>query len=89
MSLASSSVSEILSDNSGDVVSLFLGEDLLPLLTLAIGGAMVVGTVTALFRPRPGNVPEGELARPPIVRSVIQILIGTVASIWAVATLLG
>ncbi len=67
---------------------LFLGEDLLPMLTLAIGGALAIGTITALARPRT-DVPEGELARPPLVRSLIQIAIGTTVSIWAIASLLG
>jgi hypothetical protein len=66
----------------------FLGDDLLAWLTLAIGGALAVGTAAALFRPR-DDVPDGELARPPLVRSVIQIAIGTVVSVWALASLLG
>jgi len=65
----------------------FLGEDLLPWLTLAIGGALAVGTLAALVRPRT-EVPEGELARPPLGRSLIQIVIGTTVSIWAIASLL-
>jgi hypothetical protein len=71
----------------GDAV-LFLGEDLLPMLTLAIGGALAIGTLAALARPR-DNVPDGELARPPLMRSIIQIGIGTTVSIWAIASLLG
>ena len=66
----------------------FLGDDLLPMLTLAIGGALAVGTLAALVRPR-SDVPEGELARPPLARSLIQITIGTVVSVWALASLLG
>lgn len=66
----------------------FLGDDLLPWLTLAIGGALAVGTALALFRPRQ-EVPDGELARPPLLRSLIQITIGTVVSVWAIASLLG
>lgn len=67
---------------------LFLGEDLLPMLTLAIGGALAIGTLAALARPR-DETPEGELARPPLVRSLIQIAIGTTVSIWAIASLIG
>jgi hypothetical protein len=66
----------------------FLGDDLLPLLTLAIGGALAIGTLTALARPR-ADVPDGELARPPLGRSLIQIAIGTIVSVWAIASLLG
>jgi len=66
----------------------FLGENLLPWLLLAIGGALAVGTTLALFRPPPpdadGIVPE----RPPLMRSIIMILLGSIAAIWALATLI-
>ncbi len=65
---------------------MFLGDDLLPFLTLALGGALAVGTTLALLRPRT-EVVDGELLRPPLGRSLIQIVIGLVASIWAIATL--
>ena len=67
---------------------MFLGENLLPLLTLAIGGALAVGTIAAFVRPRE-DVRDGELERPPIGRSVIQVVIGLAVSIWAIASLLG
>lgn len=67
---------------------MFLGENLLPLLTLAVGGGLAVGTLAALLRPR-DEQREGELERPPLGRSIIQIAIGTVVSIWAIASLLG
>lgn len=66
---------------------MFLGEDLLPWLTLAIGGALASGTLLALVRP-PQNMKEGDLQQAPLVRSIIQILIGSFASIWALASLL-
>jgi len=68
-------------------ISMFLGEDLLPYLTLAIGGALVVGTGMALIRP-PTKPQDGSLDRAPLARSVLQILIGLIASVWAIATLL-
>lgn len=67
---------------------MFLGEDLLPFLTLAVGGGLAVGTIAALVRPRT-EVREGELERPPLGRSLIQIAIGLTVSIWALASLLG
>lgn len=67
---------------------MFLGENLLPLLTLAIGGALAAGTIAAFVKPRP-DVREGELERPPLGRSLIQVGIGVVSSLWAIATLLG
>ena len=65
---------------------LFGGADLLPLLVLAIGGALAVGNVLALLRP-PDQTAEGELSRAPAARSVVMVLVGVVAAIWAIATL--
>ena len=66
---------------------MFLGQDLLPLLVLALGGAMAVGSALALVRPR-DETPEGELARPPVGRSAVMIAVGTLAAVWALASLL-
>ncbi len=66
----------------------FLGEDILAQLMLAIGGALAGGTAMALIRPRP-NTKEGELDKPPLGRSVLQITIGLVVVIWALASLFG
>jgi len=61
-------------------------EQLLPLLVMALGGAMVVGPFLALVRPRP-EVREGELERPPLTRSLVFMAVGLVGVVWAVATL--
>ncbi len=66
---------------------MFLGEDLLAWLTLAIGGALAVGTALALVRP-PTQQGDNDLAEAPLGRSLIQIVIGSVAAIWALATLI-
>ena len=66
---------------------MFLGEDLLPLLLLALGGALVMGNVLALVRP-PREAKDGDLARPPLGRSVTMIVIGALTAIWALASLL-
>jgi len=66
----------------------FLGEDLLAWLVLAIGGALCVGNVLALVRP-PDAPKEGELERAPIVRSVVMAVVGGVAALWALASLVG
>ena len=64
-----------------------LGDDLLPWLVLAIGAALAVGTALALVRPR--EDPDGnDLPRPPLSRSVVMIALGTVASVWGLASLL-
>ena len=65
---------------------MFLGEDLLPLLVLALGGALAVGNLLALVRP-PEQRKEGDLERAPVGRSVVMGLVGLVAAIWAIASL--
>lgn len=65
---------------------MFLGEDLLPLLVLALGAAMVMGNGVALVRP-PAQHREGELERAPAGRSMVMIGIGLLAALWALASL--
>ena len=67
---------------------MFLGEDLLSWLLLALGAAMAVGNGMALVRP-PQHLEDGDLARPPLWWSLLYILLGTVAALWAVASLMG
>ena len=67
--------------------AVFLGKDLLPLLVLALGGALAVGNGVALVRP-PSRPKEGELARAPVGRSVAMIVIGLLAALWALASLI-
>ncbi len=66
----------------------FLGEDLLAWLLLALGGALAVGNALALVRP-PRQTREGELTRAPVARSVVMAVVGLIAAIWALATLTG
>jgi hypothetical protein len=66
--------------------TLFLGDDLLPLLVLALGGALLVGNVLALVRP-PDRPKSGELKRAPTGRSLVMALIGLVAAVWAIGSL--
>jgi hypothetical protein len=65
---------------------MFLGEDLLAYLVLAIGGAMFVGSLAALVRP-PEQRKEGDLERPPLARSLVFAGVGLVGAIWALASL--
>ncbi|MCH2419761.1 MAG: hypothetical protein MK181_08100 [Acidimicrobiales bacterium] len=67
---------------------MFLGEDILGWLLLALGGAMAVGNAAALVRP-PRQRDDGDLVRPPVWRSVLYIVLGTVAALWAIASLSG
>lgn len=62
-----------------------LGDNFLAYLTLAIGAALVVGNGLALVRPRTGEL--GEVERAPLGRSLIQISVGGLAAIWALATI--
>ena len=64
-----------------------LGDDLLPYLVLALGGAMAVGSIVALVRP-PTEPEEGRLERAPVGRSIAFALVGAVGAIWALASLL-
>jgi len=64
-----------------------LGDDLLQYLVLALGAALLVGNVLALVNP-PAQAKEGELERAPKARSIVMALIGLVATVWALASLI-
>lgn len=83
----SQSMAPLLADSSENFTP-FLGENLLPWLLLAFGAAMVVGNVLALIRPprpKPGEAPADP---PPLGRVVGLMVVGAVAAIWALASLL-
>jgi hypothetical protein len=63
------------------------GPDILAYLVLALGAAMVVGSVLALVRP-PEVRQEGDLEQAPVARSLVFAAIGLVAAVWAMASLL-
>ena len=71
---------------------MFLGENLLAYLVLALGGAMCVGNVLAIVRPpRATKKPKqasDDLDRAPIARTVAMAIIGGVAAAWALVSLL-
>lgn len=71
---------------------MFLGENLLTYLVLALGGAMCVGNVLALVRPpnatkKPKHASD-DLDRAPIARTVAMVIIGGFAATWALVSLL-
>lgn len=66
---------------------MFLGDDLLAYLVLALGGALFVGNLMALIKPPPPK--EGDLEKAPVVRSVVMGLIGLIAAVWSLASLIG
>ncbi len=65
-----------------------LGENFFSLLTLALGAALAGGNIVALIKPPP-HLKEGSLEAPPLKRSAIQIVIGLLACLWAIASLVG
>lgn len=66
---------------------MFLGEDLLAWLVLAIGGAMAVGSILAMVRP-PEQLKEGDLQAAPVARSITFAVIGAIGAVWALASLI-
>ena len=70
----------------GQTWLVFLGDDLLAYLVLALGGALFAGNLMALVKPPPPK--EGDLAKAPIARSVLMGVIGLIAAVWALASLI-
>lgn len=66
---------------------MFLGEDLLPFMVLAFGGALFVGSVLAVVKPPAQQLDEGHLERAPLGRSLAFAALGLIAAIWAIASL--
>ena len=67
---------------------MFLGEDLLQWLLLALGGALFAGNLMAVLRPPDRQREEGNLQRAPVARSLVFAGLGLVAAVWALATLI-
>jgi hypothetical protein len=64
----------------------FLGENLLAYLVLALGAALFVGNLLAVVKP-PDRPREGDLGRAPVARSVVMAVVGLLAAVWALASL--
>lgn len=67
---------------------MFLGEDLLAWIVIALGGAMFAGNVAALVRPPKNRRDANDLIKAPVVRSVVMATIGAIAALWAFVSLL-
>ena len=67
---------------------MFLGDDLIVWLLLALGGALFVGNVMALVRPPEGPRDEGDLAEAPRARSIAMAVVGFVVAVAAFAALI-
>jgi hypothetical protein len=63
-----------------------LGDNLVVLLVLALGGALAVGNILALVKPRE-NPETGEIERPPTGPSVAMLVVGSIATVWALISL--
>jgi hypothetical protein len=67
---------------------MFLGENLSIDLVLALGGALAFGNLFAIVRPPQHERSEGDLEKAPLVRSLFMGIIGLVAAVWAIASLI-
>ena len=67
---------------------MFLGEDLLAYLVLALGGALAVGNLLAVLRPPERPRDEGDLEQAPVRRSLAMAALGAVVAVWAAASLI-
>lgn len=75
---------------------MFLGDNLIVYLVLALGGALAVGNVAAIVKPPKKNdrptvkdeeTQTTDLEKAPIVRSLVMAVIGATAAVWAIASL--
>jgi hypothetical protein len=67
---------------------MFLGQDLLAWLVLALGGALAFGNIMAIVRPPETKRSDEDLAKAPVGRSIGMAVLGGVAALWALASLL-
>lgn len=67
---------------------MFLGENLLAWLVLALGGALLFGNVMAIVRPPQNKRSEEDLEKAPVARSIGMAIVGLVAAVWALASLM-
>ena len=67
---------------------MFLGEDLLAWMIIALGGAMFAGNFAALIRPPKKPRDANDLEKAPLIRSVVMATVGAIAALWAFVSLL-
>lgn len=70
------------------MAGMFLGDDLLQWLLLALGGALFAGNILAIVKPPEQQREEDNLERAPIGRSLVYAGLGFVAAVWALASLI-
>ena len=66
---------------------MFLGEDILAWLVIALGGAMFAGNLAAIIRPPKQRRDANDLTKAPVVRSLVMATIGGIAALWALVSL--
>ena len=66
---------------------MFLGDDLLAYLALALGGALFAGNLLAVVKPPAQQRDESHLERAPVGRSLTYAALGFVVAVWALDTL--
>ncbi len=66
---------------------MFLGEDLLAWLVIALGGAMCAGNIAALVRPPKKRRDANDLVKAPILRSLVMATNGGIAALWSLVSL--
>ena len=67
---------------------MFLGENLIIYLVLALGGALAVGNILALIKPPQQPKVDGDLASAPKGRSLVMAVIGFIAALWSIVSLI-
>lgn len=77
-----------MADHAGHTWRMFLGENLIVWLLLALGGALFAGNVMALIRPPSTPRDEGDLEQAPRTRSVAMAAVGFVVAVAALGSLL-
>lgn len=66
---------------------MFLGQDLLAWLVLALGGALAVGNGLALVKPPRQRSGDNDLETAPVARTLVMAVVGLIAAVWALASL--
>ena len=70
------------------MTDMFLGEDLILWLLLALGGALFAGNLLAIVKPPEHQQDEDLLERAPMGRSLLYAGLGLIAAVWALASLI-
>jgi hypothetical protein len=67
---------------------MFLGENLIVYLVLALGSALAVGNILAMVKPPEKPQGENDLQIAPKGRSLGMALIGIIAALWSIVSLI-